>query len=205
MLNDNPLVLSVLATLKEANNSIDLYQLMLILEEQGYDLSNCDSDESYEMKIFRKNFVVMNALYQIKSDLIGSGSDLIISSLKILLVPLNTDNGNNLSVESGDKALSDYYLNWDNYDSANDKTVGDLLSSFWTCFTEYNHRHHEYDKRLDSLQVLGLKSSASWEDVQQAYRQLIMQYHPDKGGDSLKFINIREAYLILKFTLTTSH
>jgi len=205
MHSDNPLIFAILDILRNTQDSLSLYKLIKILEKSGYDLVNCDSDESNELTLYRKNFVVMNALYQLKSDLYETGLELFISSLKIELFSVSIDKEKELSVETTDEALSKYYLDWDNYHMIDEKGVEKLLDSFWNCFSEYEKNHHNNDKRLDSLQVLGLESSASWKDIQQTYRQLITVYHPDKGGDSLKFIKIREAYLILKFTLNKSH
>lgn len=45
--------------------------------------------------------------------------------------------------------------------------------------------------------ILGISESASNEEIKKAYRTLAMKYHPDKGGDELKFKEIAEAYDIL--------
>ena len=51
----------------------------------------------------------------------------------------------------------------------------------------------------DPFKVLGLKRSASDEDIKTKYRELILIYHPDKsGGDHDEFIRIQEAYETLK-------
>jgi len=210
MFDDNPLILSVLSALKETKESLSLYELMKILENTGYDLVRSSDESSADMKLFRKNFVVMNALYQLKRDLNDSAYSLYISSLKIELIANKQIDDQLLSVDSAedlrtDDALSTYYLDWNNYNSTDEEGVECLLKSFWNSYTDYHKWHHQDDKRLDYLQVLGLESSASWKDIQQTYRQLIKVYHPDKGGDSLKFIKIREAYLILKLTLNKSH
>lgn len=44
-----------------------------------------------------------------------------------------------------------------------------------------------------SFIVLGLKDSASIEDVKNRFRELSMKYHPDKGGNQDDFIKIVEA------------
>lgn len=53
----------------------------------------------------------------------------------------------------------------------------------------------------DYYKILGLKKSASDEDIKKAYRKLAMKYHPDhtKGDKSAeeKFKNISEAYAVL--------
>ena len=42
--------------------------------------------------------------------------------------------------------------------------------------------------------VLGLKRSASDEDIKQAFRTKARETHPDKGGDPEEFRKVREAY-----------
>lgn len=55
--------------------------------------------------------------------------------------------------------------------------------------------HHENN---DIHPVFKIKKSSSEEDFKQAYRKLILQNHPDKGGDSKVFINIQEAWERIK-------
>jgi curved DNA-binding protein CbpA len=54
----------------------------------------------------------------------------------------------------------------------------------------------------DYYYILGLKSSATTEEVQKAYRKLSLKFHPDKNdGDEFfteRFKEIQEAYEILK-------
>lgn len=45
----------------------------------------------------------------------------------------------------------------------------------------------------EALSVLGLKPGASAEDVRSAYRKLIAQLHPDKGGTDYLAAKINEA------------
>lgn len=42
--------------------------------------------------------------------------------------------------------------------------------------------------------VLGLKRSASDEDIKKAFRDKARETHPDKGGDPEEFRKVREAY-----------
>lgn len=46
--------------------------------------------------------------------------------------------------------------------------------------------------------MLGLSPSASWEDVERAYRQKAKIHHPDHGGDEDTMRVLNEAYARLK-------
>jgi len=46
--------------------------------------------------------------------------------------------------------------------------------------------------------MLGLSSSASWEDVERAYRRKAKIHHPDHGGDADTMKALNEAYAQLK-------
>lgn len=45
--------------------------------------------------------------------------------------------------------------------------------------------------------TLGVKTSATPDEIKRAYRKLASQHHPDKGGDVKKFQEIEEAYRTL--------
>jgi len=46
----------------------------------------------------------------------------------------------------------------------------------------------------DYYELLGVKRDASPKEIKSAYRKLAMQHHPDRGGDKIQFMHIREAY-----------
>lgn len=45
------------------------------------------------------------------------------------------------------------------------------------------------------FEVLGLKDNATLEQVKDAWRSLAAIHHPDRGGDSAVFSNVRKAYV----------
>ncbi len=212
MYSENPLVLAVLSILKNNKTTLGLYDLMQLLEQQGYTLVDEAETLTYELHMFRKNFVVMNALYQLQRDLRGSDYFLYISSLKIQLLEVTSSQNMSdvtalIDIEYdavADQKVGDYYLDWSNFDEADQSTVEALLKDFWERYTEYQKNKNRMDKRLDALRILGLESSASWEDIQQSYRQKVAASHPDRGGSSHHFIEIREAYQALKFIFEKS-
>ena len=56
---------------------------------------------------------------------------------------------------------------------------------------EYNYK----TSRSETLHpVFGIKKSSSMEEFKEVYRQMILEHHPDKGGDNQEFIRVREAW-----------
>jgi len=51
---------------------------------------------------------------------------------------------------------------------------------------------------MDYYKILGIERTATQEDIKESYRKLVMEHHPDKGGDPEKFKQLNEAYEILK-------
>ena len=49
----------------------------------------------------------------------------------------------------------------------------------------------------DYYDVLGVKKTASTDEVKKAFRRLARKHHPDAGGDEEKFKEINEAYEVL--------
>jgi curved DNA-binding protein CbpA len=49
----------------------------------------------------------------------------------------------------------------------------------------------------EAYEALGVNSYSSMDDIRSAYRKLVKETHPDKGGDPNEFIKIRAAYEIL--------
>ena len=51
--------------------------------------------------------------------------------------------------------------------------------------------------RDEALAVLGLKSGASTEDIKNAHRRLMKDFHPDRGGSDYLAAKINQAKDIL--------
>tara|TARA_R110001592_G_scaffold98342_1_gene281029 strand:- start:10807 stop:11178 length:372 start_codon:yes stop_codon:yes gene_type:complete len=102
----------------------------------------------------------------------------------------------------GDKPLQqddlpDYYsgckYNYTNFER--DENFFDDSNYFGNPFEEDFQSKREYEEEEnENYSVLGLKRSASDEDIKQAFRQKARETHPDKGGDPEEFKKVREAY-----------
>lgn len=49
-----------------------------------------------------------------------------------------------------------------------------------------------------SYRILGISPSATWEDIEKAYRRKAKVHHPDLGGDGDAMRALNEAYALLK-------
>lgn len=66
-----------------------------------------------------------------------------------------------------------------------------LLDNFWQRFASV-------DEQTLALRTLKLKADASQRDITRSYRELASRNHPDRGGNTETFINIRQAYELLR-------
>jgi preprotein translocase subunit Sec63 len=60
----------------------------------------------------------------------------------------------------------------------------------------FSAQRREENHNIDP--IFKIKKSSSEEDFKKAYRKLVLEHHPDKGGDSKVFIKIQEAWEKLK-------
>jgi len=187
----NPLIIRVLEYLKTQDGACSLIDLVNLCQSDFLELIEPSAD--VQLVIFQKNFLVMNALYQIQRDIQSEGFLLIIFPMEITLVPnyvnANTkDNKNALSARDTDLAC--YYLDWSNLTSVTVEKIEILFANFW-------QRFHAVDKVDAALSILEINQEADWLKIREAYQKKIITSHPDKGGCAEDFIEIRKAYEIL--------
>jgi hypothetical protein len=195
----NPLIIQILKYLRAQNSSCSLIDLVKLCQQDLVSLIAEDADS--QIVIFQKNFFVMNALYQIQRDIQTEGFSLTIYPLEICLVAsVDGDDKGNAEEAGGklttrDTDLASYYLNWSNVDNITCEEVDALFAHFW-------ERYCAVDKVDAALVTLDLENTPDkaidWSEIRQAYRKKIVINHPDKGGCAEDFIEIREAYEILR-------
>jgi hypothetical protein len=141
------------------------------------------------LALFQKHFAIMHCLYHLKSRYAEQGRELAISPLAIQLLDVQAGAGTELAESTGE--LGGFYRDWSNFETATPESVGDLLRSFW-------RRYKAVDEVAEALEMLELPDGADWMQVQAQYRRLIIEHHPDKGGDKERFTRVRQAYELLK-------
>jgi len=186
----NPLIIPILEILKTATDQIGEYDIICRLEEQGMVFH--DDNDSFNVATFKKHFMTMNALYRLQRDLLEDGYYLNISALDITIEPLGPSTNQQLLMHAAEHNIREYYLDWRHFDNTSEDEINELLSNFWQMY-------YAKDKQEEALAILELNSGAGWDRVKRAYRRLAAEHHPDKGGNDARFIEIREAYEVLKY------
>ena len=184
----NPLIIPILEILKQSSTDLGEYDIIKTLEAQGYQFPV--ENDTYEMAIFKKHFITMNALYRLQSDLIADGYYLSISPVVIRLESIKSGTGSQQLTDDTPVEVRDYYLDWSHFETTRADDVSAMLNDFW-------HRYYAMDKQADACQLLGVNAGFTHQELTHAYRRLAAEHHPDKGGDQEKFIEIRQAYEVL--------
>ena len=58
-------------------------------------------------------------------------------------------------------------------------------------YDDSNYFSDPFETYFNPPKPFGLKRSASDEEIKKKYRELILEHHPDKGGDEEKFKSIQ--------------
>jgi len=185
----NPLIADILSLLNQHPEGITEFQIIKSLDEHiGFE----NIADDYQLAIFQKHFLVMNALYQLQQQLMEEEQIFLdISPLKIHFITGDIQSNNQQLAETANERLSEYYLDWSNLKDTNKQDVEKLLEKFWKLYTNT-------DNRLAALATLELEENADCEMIISRYRELAAIHHPDKGGDAATFIRIRQAFETLK-------
>ena len=138
--------------------------------------------------LFQSHFLLFHVLYRLRDQLHQEqGGELDISPLLICLreyVP-------------GEAALNDvdplreYYLNLDELNGADAEAVEKLLNGFW-------QRTNAADEKSRALATLQLQEPVTLSEAKAQYRRLVMQHHPDRGGEVTTMHELNHALSILQ-------
>ena len=169
-----------------------VHTLTSALSESGK-IEQLDNDPQKDL--FKRNFLVMNALYQLQTQL-APEQQLQIASLHIELVNEQISN----ALENHDP-LRDYYLDWQNYDTTSDE-IDAMLTDFWQRLSSYSPKRVilslSQQQLLELQQAWQLPTDFSEKQLQKRWRQLALKHHPDRQGCAIEFKKIQLEYEQLK-------
>ncbi|MGI2259014.1 DNA-J related domain-containing protein [Shewanella sp. GXUN23E] len=190
---ENPLIWPLLSLLQASSDSWKVHHLATALRQQGL---LHDLDDNPDKDLFKRNFLLMNALYELQEMLLP-GQWLQVQAMEIRLMSGPTGN---MELElARDIALREYYFNWDNYDTCAN-VVREMLQSFWNKYQDYmGMQPISSMHKIKALQLLGLDVGASSRDIRRQWKRLALKWHPDRpNGDAARFRLVCEAWQVLR-------
>lgn len=141
------------------------------------------------LQLFQLHFLLFHGLYRLSDALVDSRRELSIEALCISLQPRQV-RGPGVQVND---PLRSYYLDWNQWLETSAEDVTRLLDDFWR-----GQREPVTQCQLHwAREILGVARDDGIDVVKQRYRRLMMQHHPDRGGNVERGSEINEAYLIL--------
>ncbi|MCF7483534.1 DnaJ domain-containing protein [Vibrio sp. J1-1] len=189
---DNPLLWPILELLRKRPSGWKVHTLASQLSEQGY---IHQLDPSADKDLFKKNFLIMNALYQLQEHLCPE-QWLCVEAMNITLT--GKVDSSFTAMDHRDP-LREYYLDWEHYE-ASEREVRGLLNEFWLAYKRHigGNCATELD-RAKALYLFELDGSATRTDIRKRWRKLAFRWHPDcKGGDAERFRTLCEAWNVLR-------
>ena len=159
--------------------------IKILSRDENSTLANAKIDTS--ISLFQTHFILFHGLYLLRDKLWNDQtSHLEITALNIQLHPYREGQAELAKYD----LLRQFYLNLDNIEHTNEQDVEQLLNSFW----EYYINPHE---RRQALTELGLSDPVDHDTIKLTYRKLVMEHHPDRGGDTGKLQLLNAAMDIL--------
>lgn len=164
--------------LKEHPRGISEYELLKLLSGRFEGVFT--SKHSASLEIFHSHFFLFHCLYQLQKQLRSEGLDLHIFCLDIRIIEPHRDRSaadagkERNSLEAVDR-LREYYLDWSNYQEANEESVAQMIRSAAALLEAHWHKE-------EAMKVLGLTAPLKKDELNRRYRQLSKKYHPDSGS-----------------------
>lgn len=192
---DNPLIWPILGILKASTQGWKVHYLLSELQKKTI-MVQLDPDP--QLDLFKRNFLIMNALYQLQEMLLPK-QWLQVEAMDIRILWRGLGQGFvNRDVDKTDP-LREYYLDWTNYEADQDD-VKELLSSFWKRYQRHiGNCSNTTIERKNALAVLGLTETASEQEIRRQWRKMALKWHPDRPeGDPQVFRTMCEAWQSLR-------
>ncbi|QSX31938.1 DnaJ domain-containing protein [Shewanella cyperi] len=189
---DNPLIWPLLSLLQASVQSWKVHHLASELQSRGL---MQHLDDNPEKDLFKRNFLLMNALFELQEMLLPR-QWLQVQAMDIRLLRLPPADAQLQLAQ--DAALRSYYLNWGNYDTCAN-VVREMLEAFWSRYQDYIGLGHSDMHRAQALRIFELDEDASDRDIRRQWRRLAFMWHPDRPeGEAARFRQICEAWQVLR-------
>jgi|SRR5690554_90314 len=144
-------------------------------------------------QLYPVHFLLFHVLYRLRDQLAPGGESLLISPLRLVISKQQTVAGDGLPGEE-DK-LRAFYLDLSQY-HLSEATIHRMMDDFWRghCRTR-----PDLPAVSDAAETLGFtKLPEQFPPIKQRFRKLVMQAHPDRGGNTEAVQKLNEAFSVLK-------
>ncbi|MDE1337143.1 DNA-J related domain-containing protein [Vibrio aestuarianus] len=189
---ENPLLWPMLEVLRKQPSGWKVHTLAANLSELGF---MPVLDDSPEKDLFKRNFLIMNALYQLQ-EILYPEKWLQVEAMNIMLMPAQRAIHCEIDL---DDPLREYYTQWHNYE-ANEGEVRRLLNEFWTRYRKAVGGTSDLNmNRMNALKLFKLPAEATQLEIRRTWRKLALKWHPDRdNGNAETFRVLCEAWNVLR-------
>ena len=176
------------AVLLSEPDGISEYDLLQLLKHQSR-FSFVRQIFENNLSLFYAHFILFHCLYKLRVHLLDQQlNQLEISALNIQL-HLYANSSSTTGLVEADP-MQAFYLDATQIDKQNETSLSEMIGNFW-------HTLIAHDARPDALAALGLCDPVNDDQIKKTWRKLVMQHHPDRGGDSKTLQSINKAFNIL--------
>ena len=139
--------------------------------------------------LFETHFILFHLLYCLRIELFQQQKGCLeISPLMIIISPYHRGKQGLLVYDE----LANYYLDGRNLEKMTAQKITQMLADFYNRVDSSNRRN----KALNTLGIMD--GNTDFKDITTKYRKLVMQHHPDRGGDKKRLQEINSAFQVLK-------
>jgi hypothetical protein len=144
-------------------------------------------------QLYPVHFLLFHVLYRLRDQLAPGGESLLISPLRLAIATQQTIAGNGLPDEQ-DK-LRAFYLDLSQYHLP-EATIHQMMDDFWR---GHCRARPDLTAVSDAAATLGFTVLPEhFPPIKQRFRKLVMQAHPDRGGNTEAVQKLNEAFSVLK-------
>lgn len=189
---ENPLLWPMLEVLKKHPSGWKVHTLASHLSDLGYIPV---LDDIPEKDLFKRNFLIMNALYQLQETLYPDNW----LQVEAMSIELMAGSQSHLHDIDPNDPLRDYYTHWMNYE-ANEGEVKRLLNEFWSRYREsVGSTNGANMDRVKALRLFELTHDSTPIQIRKKWRRLALKWHPDREhGNAEQFRVLCEAWNVLR-------
>jgi hypothetical protein len=148
-----------------------------------------ETDYRDQHALFNTHFLLFHILYRLRNRVLAQGDySLEINPVTIRLYSCKENPAQHLSEHD---PLEEYYLELSHMEKTGADEVERMLQDFWERFLRN-------DNRAGALKILGLQDPVDNITIKKCYRKLVMEHHPDRGGNTadLQALNAAVACLL---------